>query len=97
MTSNIQDLDYLTEWLGKPPSPEKLKEIEERQRVLREKWVKLDALFVEWFESMEGFAVKSERFYDDFDFAAKTNDYKIIENWLKAAYHSGYSKAEENL
>ena len=34
--------------------------------------------FEDWFEEMEGYSFRSERFYDDFDFAAKTNDYGAI-------------------
>ena len=34
--------------------------------------------FDEWFNELVGFSFRSEWFYDDFDHAAKTNDYKKI-------------------
>lgn len=48
--------------------------------------------FEEWFEEMEGYSFRSERFYDDFDYAAKTGDYEMIVKWLQAAFEEGYKK-----
>lgn len=53
-----------------------------------------DRKFEDWFEEMEGFAFRSDRFYDDFDFAAKTNDYGVIVKWLQAAYEVGYKDGQ---
>jgi hypothetical protein len=53
-----------------------------------------DNSFDDWFEEMEGFSFRSERFYDDFDFAAKTNDYGVIIKWLQAAYEVGYNHGQ---
>jgi hypothetical protein len=53
-----------------------------------------DRKFEDWFEEMEGFAFRSDRFYDDFDFAAKTNDYGVIVKWLQAAYQVGYKDGQ---
>lgn len=50
--------------------------------------------FENWFEEMEGYAFRSERFYDDFDYAAKMKDYKMIVEWLKAAYEVGYNDGQ---
>lgn len=50
--------------------------------------------FVDWFEEMEGFSFRSERFYDDFDYAAKMKDYKMIVKWLQAAYDVGYENGQ---
>lgn len=38
--------------------------------------------FLNWFDELEGFVFRSERFYDDFDHAAKTTDYASIVKWL---------------
>lgn len=53
-----------------------------------------DSGFDTWFEEMEGFSFRSERFYDDFDYAAKTKDYKMIIKWLQAAYEVGYEDGQ---
>jgi len=45
--------------------------------------------FDEWFDELEGYSFRSERFYDDFDYAAKTNNYDLIIEWLRAAYQMG--------
>lgn len=50
--------------------------------------------FVDWFEEMEGFSFRSERFYDDFDYAAKMKDYQMIVKWLQAAYDVGYEDGQ---
>jgi hypothetical protein len=49
----------------------------------------IDNEFEEWFSEMEGYSFRSERFYDDFDYAAKTGDYQMIVKWLQAAFQSG--------
>ena len=46
----------------------------------------IDDEFQTWFEEMEGYSFRSERFYDDFDYAAKTGDYEMIVKWLRAAF-----------
>lgn len=48
--------------------------------------------FEEWFEEMEGYSFRSERFYDDFDYASKTGDYKMIVKWLQTSFEEGYKK-----
>lgn len=45
--------------------------------------------FDEWFDELEGYSFRSERFYDDFDYAAKTRNYDLIIEWLRAAYQMG--------
>lgn len=51
--------------------------------------------FNDWFEEMEEYSFRSDRFYDDFDFAAATNDYPMIVKWLKAAYEKGYDDGQK--
>lgn len=53
-----------------------------------------DNNFNDWFDEMEGFSFRSERFYDDFDYAAKTKDYKMIVKWLQTAYEVGYNDGQ---
>jgi len=53
-----------------------------------------DNRFEEWFNELVGFSFRSEWFYEDFDYAAKTNDYKKIVEWLKSAYKVGYEEGQ---
>ena len=53
-----------------------------------------DNRFDEWFNELVGFSFRSEWFYEDFDYAAKTNDYKKIVEWLKSAYKVGYEEGQ---
>jgi hypothetical protein len=54
-----------------------------------------DKEFDAWFEELEGYSFRSERFYDDFDYASKTKDYKIIIQWLKTAFETGYEVGQQ--
>lgn len=55
--------------------------------------------FEEWFDEIEGYALRCERFYDDLDRLQQFNNgdyvpgdptYQDIVGWLKAAYETGY-------
>jgi len=50
--------------------------------------------FDNWFDEMEGYSFRSERFYDDFDYAAKTKNYEMIVKWLRSAYEMGYNEGQ---
>ena len=50
--------------------------------------------FDEWFNELVGYSFRSEWFYDDFDYAAKTNDYKKVIEWMKTAYEVGYKEGQ---
>ena len=50
--------------------------------------------FEEWFNELVGFSFRSEWFYEDFDYAAKTNDYKKIVEWLRTSYQMGYEEGQ---
>lgn len=52
--------------------------------------------FLNWFDELEGFVFRSERFYDDFDHAAKTTDYASIVKWLQSAYEVGYNDGQQH-
>lgn len=80
--------DDLTDWLGPAPSPKQIEYLEQQNN----RRLKIKKLFEEWFEEMEGYSFRSERFYDDFDYAAKTGDYKMIVKWLQTSFEEGYKK-----
>ena len=50
--------------------------------------------FEEWFNELVGFSFRSEWFYEDFDYAAPTKDYKKMIEWLKTAYEMGYKEGQ---
>jgi hypothetical protein len=50
--------------------------------------------FDEWFNELVWFSFRSEWFYDDFDYAAETKDYKKIVEWLRTAYEVGYEEGK---
>lgn len=54
----------------------------------------IEKQFDDWFYEMEGYGFRSERFYDDFDYAAETKDYKKIVKWLQTAYEMGYNEGQ---
>lgn len=41
--------------------------------------------FDDWFYGLEGYALRAERFYDDYD----RNDITEVLRWIKAAYEVG--------
>lgn len=57
-------------------------------------WTMIEERFNEWFEELEGYSFRCERFYDDFDHSTKTKDYKEIVKWLLEAYKMGYNEGQ---
>lgn len=53
--------------------------------------------FDEWFEEMEGFSFRYERFWDDFDYAKDSKDNRSMVKWLRAAFEVGYYASESKL
>lgn len=49
----------------------------------------LDQKFEEYFHELEGFGLRSERFYDD----VRTADPEIMTRWLRAAFEQGAKSA----
>jgi len=43
---------------------------------------------------LEGYSYRSERFWDDFEYASQTKDYPMIKKWLKTAWEIGYQTSE---
>jgi len=54
--------------------------------------------FAEWFNEIELYSLRGERFYDDlYTYKMDGIDAEHIINWLKAAYEVGYEHAMGNL
>lgn len=51
--------------------------------------------FNEWFYELEGFALRSERFYEDLEHSKEQSPTRILE-WLKAAYEVGLEEGKAN-
>lgn len=49
---------------------------------------KFDAVFDEWFNEIESFSFRSERFYEDMIINGSREPDKIVP-WLKAAFDAG--------
>lgn len=50
--------------------------------------------FEKWFDELENYSYRHERFYDDVDFASKTHNYKLMVEWLFSAYQMGYNDGQ---
>lgn len=55
-----------------------------------------EEIFEEWFNELEGFSYRSERFWDDFYYASRSGDTKSMTNWLKTAFQVGYDAAQKS-
>jgi hypothetical protein len=50
--------------------------------------------FEDWFNEIENFGLRSERFYEQLDLLAGGAPQDGIVNWLKAAYQAGYEQGK---
>jgi hypothetical protein len=46
--------------------------------------------FERWFNELEGYSTRAERFWEDLEF----DDPQLIKDWLRAAYNQGIRDAE---
>lgn len=91
--SDTIDADGLEEWLGEAPTPDKLEYLEERNT----RRIEIKKQFDAWFEEMEGYSFRYERFWDDFDYAKESKDNKSMVKWLRTAFEMGYNACEAKL
>lgn len=52
--------------------------------------------FHEWFNALEGYGLKSERFYNDLGIQDELRRAAIMVNWMNAAFYAGYDKGKED-
>lgn len=50
--------------------------------------------FGDWFWELEGFHIRSERFYDDFNQSVETKNSKLMVEWLQSAFEMGYTAGQ---
>lgn len=55
-----------------------------------EKKLEIERKFYEWFEETEGYSLRYERFWDDFDYAKDSKDNRNMVEWLRTAFEMGY-------
>ena len=91
--SDTIDADGLEEWLGEAPAPDKLEYLEERNN----RRIEIKKQFDAWFEEMEGYSFRYERFWDDFDYAKESKNNQLMVKWLRTAFEMGYNACESKL
>lgn len=69
---------------------EEMLEIAEERQSMNAKQLEIDKQFDEWFYELEGFVFRSERFWDDFDYAKDSKDTQSMVKWLRTAFRVGY-------
>ena len=87
------DPGTLEDWLGEAPAPDKLEYLEQRNN----RRIEIKKQFDAWFEEMEGYSFRYERFWDDFDYAKESKDNKSMVRWLRTAFEMGYYASESKL
>jgi len=70
---------------------EEMLEIAEQRESMNVKKLEIDKQFDEWFEEMEGYSFRYERFWDDFDYAKASKDNRSMVQWLRTAFEMGYN------
>jgi len=69
---------------------EEMLEIAEQRESMNVKKLEIDKQFDDWFEEMEGYSFRYERFWDDFDYAKESKDNRSMVKWLRTAFEMGY-------
>jgi hypothetical protein len=82
--------DGLEDWLGEAPAPDKLEYLEQQNN----RRIEIKKQFDAWFEQMEGYSFRYERFWDDFDYAKESKDNRSMVKWLRTAFEMGYNASE---
>jgi hypothetical protein len=92
--SNTIDPSTLEDWMGEEPAPDRTSGYLELER--NQSYVKLKSRkqFDEWFEEMEGYSFRYERFWDDFDYAKGSKNNQSMVKWLRTAFEMGYNASE---
>ena len=88
--SDTINADGLEDWLGEAPAPDKLEYLEQQNN----RRLEIKKLFDEWFDEQQGYSFRSERFWDDFDYAKESGDTRNIKRWLRTAFEMGYNEGQ---
>lgn len=58
---------------------------------------KLYKEFDSWFHEVEGYNLRSERCYDEYEFSQNLEPFKNLQRWLKAAFLAGRMETKYTL
>jgi hypothetical protein len=73
---------------------EEMLEVAAQREAMNAKKRKIEKQFDAWFGELEGYSFRSERFWDDYDYAKESGDTSIIKNWLMFIFEQGYHACE---
>ena len=73
---------------------EEMLEIASQREAINAQKRKIEKQFDAWFEEMEGYSFRYERFWDDFDYAKGSKDTQSMVKWLRTAFEMGYYASE---
>jgi hypothetical protein len=59
--------------------------------------LQIEKQFDEWFEELEGYSFRYERFWDDFDYANQSKNNQIMVQWMRTAFEMGYNACESKI
>jgi hypothetical protein len=79
---------------------EEMMQIAEQREAMNAKKLEIEKQFDEWFGELEGYTLRYERFWDDFDFAKDKNDYNsmtLMVKWLRISFEMGYYACESKI
>ena len=71
---------------------EEMLEIAAQREVMDAQKREIKKQFNAWFEEMEGYSFRYERFWDDFDYAKGSKDTQSMVKWLRSAFQVGYEQ-----
>jgi hypothetical protein len=70
---------------------EEMLEIAAQREAMNAQKRKIEKQFDAWFEEMEGYSFRYERFWDDFDYAKESKNNQLMVKWLRTAFEMGYN------
>ena len=73
---------------------EEMLEIAAQREAMNAQKCKIEKHFDAWFEEMEGYSFRYERFWDDFDYAKESKNNQLMVKWLRTAFEMGYYACE---
>ena len=76
---------------------EEMLEIASQREAMNAQKCKIEKHFDAWFEKMEGYSFRYERFWDDFDYAKGSKDNQLMVKWLRSAFEVGYYASESKI
>jgi hypothetical protein len=76
---------------------EEMLEVAAQREAMNAQKLQIEKEFDEWFEELEGYSFRYERFWDDFDYAKESKDNKSMVKWLRTSFEMGYNACESKI